>query len=147
MVGPEIPAQAVTVSLQPEFEGELIRLTPELRSIAPADPDGEKLGETAETILKGMLTQKLQASTFPRTFDLPRTEGQAPIRMRVQGVTLAQQWLTLSLEPVRTDGGAASAQPKNDWKPTRTTQRTAEDLQPTLAPVSQAPAADNAVPQ
>lgn len=98
-IGPELPAQALTLAVRPALSADQLQVHAELRSIVPVDGERGKLSTMTEAVIRQAIEQQLRDTAWPRQFEAPRQNGQPSIRLRLENLSLAEGWLTASFAP------------------------------------------------
>lgn len=101
IIGPEIPTQAVRISVRPQMSESEILLDAELVSVEPVnatESNGAKANPMA-LLIRQAIEQRLNDITIPRDYLIPRQEeGKLPFPIRIQNLTLVDGWITATIE-------------------------------------------------
>lgn len=98
--GPEIPTQAVRLSVRPQMSESEILLDAELISVEPVDAtaaSGSKSNPTS-LLIRQAIEQRLNDITIPRDFLIPRQQDGKTFPIRIQNLTLVDGWMTAIIE-------------------------------------------------
>ncbi|WP_437194362.1 hypothetical protein [Planctomicrobium sp. SH527] len=101
VLGPEISTQEAVFAFNPVLTEDHVTLKPELRTITPANQKEKSTGilqMAGEAMVRNAIEQKLKEIKLPRVVNLPRSEDQAPLALRLKNLTLADGWMTCDYE-------------------------------------------------
>lgn len=98
--GPEIPTQAVRISVRPQMSETEILLDAELISVEPVEETGASGTKSNPTslLIRQAIEQRLNDVTIPRDYEIPRQQDGTKFPIRIQNLTLVDGWLTAIIE-------------------------------------------------
>jgi hypothetical protein len=110
VLGPEVPSQVITLTIQPVLEEEQVTVRMQLRDVQPVDPsDADAVSTVARNIIRQQLEQQLEEFELARAFEIP-----AATRVGVQlaSVRLEQGWLVTTFQAAGSTGPRTSRDEK-----------------------------------
>ncbi|WP_437187729.1 hypothetical protein SH668x_001136 [Planctomicrobium sp. SH668] len=117
VIGSDLPPQIIKIGIVPLVDNGKLHFDSQSRGIFPVNDNEEgRLGEASAAIVEQMIESRLNDYSFNAQYDLNRSQDQSCFTVRITGITLVDNWMTVAVEDV--PALAAEAKSEGEILPT-----------------------------